>query len=153
MWTDLPPVAGPRDRRTRDLRNGVRRIGLLCGGIEAADQHIDLRHIEAGYRDIEVEIELDQVLQLDGQDLRIPARFLGQSIVGKDVGTFFSFAEMFEPNDWHGLKTKKLGSLDATVAGDDDVVLVDQDRIVKAEGTDAGRNLCDLLRAVGAFRA
>jgi hypothetical protein len=73
---DLPDVAGLHDGRANDLRHGVGGIGLLRRGIEAADQHIDLRHVETGHRDVEVEIEVDQVLQLDRQDLRIPTGFL-----------------------------------------------------------------------------
>jgi hypothetical protein len=52
---------------------------------------------------------------------------------------------MLEPNGRHGGKIEQLRGLDPAVAGDDSVVLVDQNWIVEAEGLNARRDLGDLL--------
>jgi hypothetical protein len=48
----------------------------------------------------------------------------------------------------NGLVPERLGSGDPTMPGDNDAVLVDQDRVVEAERSDAGCNLSDLLGTV-----
>ena len=133
MRADLPEVARPRDGRPGDVRHRIGGIGLRRLVVEPGDQDVDLGHLEAGDRDVEVEIELDQVLQLDRQDLAIPAGLLGELVVGEDVGALLRLAHVLEPDDRNGLMPERLGRGDAAMSGDDDAVLVDQDRVVEAE--------------------
>ena len=78
------------------------------------------------------------------------AGLLGKLVVGKNVSALLRFREMLEPDCRHSRKAEQFRRFDATVAGDDAVVLVNQDRIVEPERLDAGGDLGDLLRAVGA---
>jgi hypothetical protein len=82
VFTDQPEIARACDGRARvvDLWDLVRRVALIrvrpsC--LQLAEQDVDLRHLEAGDGDVEVEIELKQVLQLDREQLAIPAGVLG----------------------------------------------------------------------------
>ena len=106
------------------------------------------KRINKADRNVEIEIKAGEVLQLDLQDLGIPAGLLGELVVGKDVGAFLRVIEMLEPDARHGLVTEQLGSFDAAVAGDDAAVLVDQHGVVEPERLDARRDLSDLLRTV-----
>ena len=56
------------------------------------EDDVDLGGLEAGQFDLEIEI--DQRLQLDRKDLPIPARLLGQAVVGQNIGAFFGVAEV-----------------------------------------------------------
>ena len=85
MRPELPQVTRTGDRWVvrigRDASSGPparrRPLGLL-------ENEVDLGGLEAGQLDLEVQV--DQGLQLDRQDLPVPAGFLGQPIVGKDIG-------------------------------------------------------------------
>lgn len=59
-----------------------------------AEQRIDFGHLEAGDRDIEIEIEAGQVLQLDLQDLGVPADRLGELVVSQDLGALLHITEV-----------------------------------------------------------
>jgi hypothetical protein len=57
---------------------------------------------------------------------------------------------MLDPNGRHRFETERPRRLDATVAGDDHLRLVDEDRICKAKFANRGRDLVDLLLRVNA---
>ena len=61
------------------------------------------------------------MLQLDGEDLAIPAGLLGELVVGEDVGALLRLGQMLEPDARHGLEAELLRGFDAAVAGDDAV--------------------------------
>lgn len=148
--SDLPNIPEARYRRANNVRHCISRIRLRRFVIKAADQHVDLGHLETGDGQIEVEIRIEQVLQLDGQDLRVPSSFLCQLVVGENVGSPLCLAHVLEAYHGHGLKSQGLGCRNATVTGDDDAVLVDEDGIVKAERPDADGDLGALLITMGA---
>jgi hypothetical protein len=54
---------------------------------------------------------------------------------------------MLEPKGRHRGKTEQLRGLDPAVAGDDAVILVDEDGVVEAEGLDAGGDLLRRMRS------
>jgi hypothetical protein len=56
---------------------------------------------------------------------------------------------MVQADDGHGLEPELLGRLQAGVARDDAISLVDQDRIDEAELLDAVGDLLDLLLGMG----
>ncbi len=56
------------------------------------EEQVDFGHFEAGERNIKSDI--NQALQFQDQQAAIPARFLGQPIVGDDVGSFFGVTKM-----------------------------------------------------------
>lgn len=90
------------------------------------------------------------MLQLDLQDLGIPARLLGEPVVGEDVGALLRVVEVVEAHARHGHKPEFPGRRDAAVAGDDAAVLVDEHGVVEPERCDARRDLGDLPVAMRA---
>jgi hypothetical protein len=91
-----------------------------------------------------------QKLQLDPQDLRVPARLLGELVVGQDVGPALGLSEMGQLDDRDRLQAKHFGSLEPAMPGNDGALAIHQDRVGEAELADAVGDLADLLRAVGA---
>ena len=144
----LPEVTGASDRMSvrigRDLILGTARLaGGLPGFLQAK---VDLGGLEA--RQLDLEVEVDQGLQLDRQDLPVPASLLGQPVVGKDVGPLLCFREVGEPNGRHDGDAEKLCRGDPPVPGDDLALLIDQNRIAEAKALYAFGNLADLLLGV-----
>jgi hypothetical protein len=56
---------------------------------------------------------------------------------------------MRKPDAGNGLQPELLGSFNTPMTGDDQVIIIDQDRIVESEALDALRDLLDLLRRMG----
>ena len=73
----------------------LRPAGLAGGLLGFLEKEIDLGGLEA--RQLDLEVEVDQGLQLDRQDLPVPAGLLGQSVVGKDVGPLLGLREVGQP--------------------------------------------------------
>ena len=143
MAADLPEVAEPRDGRAAvTRRHNVVHVRLRLG---LANQHVDLGHLEAGNRNVEIKIERREMLQFDPKDLAIPAGLLGELVVGEDVGALLSIAEMLKTQARYGSQTELLRGFHAAVASDDGPGPVDEDRIVKSESLDARRDLGNLL--------
>src|SRR5438132_826867 len=88
------------------------------------------------------------MLELDGQDFRVPAGIEREPVIGNHKGPLLLLAEMLDPDYRDGLHAQELGSLEATVARNDLVIAVDQQRIVEAKFLDRGSNLLDLLLRV-----
>jgi hypothetical protein len=85
-----PPDARPRvpERPGRQDVFGASLIRLRA----VIQQQVNLSDFEAGELDVEVEVE--QGLQLDGEDTTIPAGPLGQAIVSNDIGALLGLGEM-----------------------------------------------------------
>jgi hypothetical protein len=99
---------------------------------------------------VNLEIEVDERLQLDGQDLAVPASLLGEPVVGQHVGAFLGVREVRQPQGLDLIQPKELCGLDPTMAGNDLAGIVDKDRVSEAEALDAVSNLPDLLFRMGA---
>ena len=63
--------------------------------------------------------DTDFDLSWQNQQAAIPAGFLGQTVVGNDIGAFLGIAEVREPYSRDAGKAKQFGGFDATVAGQD----------------------------------
>jgi hypothetical protein len=111
-------------------------------------QKIDFCRLEASDLNVELEVEAREMLELDRQDLAIPPGIEGELVVGDDIGPLLGIAEMLDPDGRHHLETQRACRLDAAMAGDDHVRLVDEDRIGKAELANRGRDLMDLFPRV-----
>jgi hypothetical protein len=57
------------------------------------EEEVDLRNREPGQFD--VELEVDEALQLDCQELLVPAGLLGELVVSQDIGPLFGLAHQF----------------------------------------------------------
>ena len=73
----------------------------------------------------------------------------GQFVVGQHIGPFLIRRHGLQANTGDSLHTKELCRLDTAMAGEDPVLIVDQDRIGEAEGLDTLGDLADLLSGMG----
>jgi hypothetical protein len=94
MATKEPQITGLSDRRKRGrLRHLIFRPARLTARLPPLLQdEVDLRHVEPGQFDIDV--EFDQALQFNRQQLLIPAGLLGELVVGQDIGAFVGIAQV-----------------------------------------------------------
>jgi len=90
-------------------------------------------------------LQVRERAQLDGKCAAIPASAEGELVVGKRVGPAFRRIEARQAKRRHVFEAEKLGGLQPAMAGDDFVIVVDEDRIGEAEPGDAVGNLPDLL--------
>src|SRR5947199_1828761 len=113
---------------------------------------VDLDRRETGDRDIETfhDQDLSQGRQLDCQTLAIPASTFGNSIVSKSEGAPLGLRQPPHLDRGDLLEIEQSGRGIAAMAGNDDAVIVDQNRNDKSECGDAVGNLTDLLARMGA---
>jgi hypothetical protein len=83
-----------------DRRNLVGRIWLGRFG-PVIEQKIELGGVEPGDLHIELQFQGSQILQLDLEDLLVPASQLGQPIVGDHIGPALGIRQMVQPNGRH----------------------------------------------------
>ena len=101
--------------------------------------------LETGDGDVDGEFELQEALELDGEQLPVPARVFGKLVVGDDVGADLGGREVREADRRHLLDAEPYRRFDAAVAGDDAAVTIDQHRVGKPKPLDAVRDLADLF--------
>ena len=153
------PVAPeqPQVARPGHPEGGIdkRRGGVLCivGRIRRrlsgfVEQHIDFSQREPG--DLDIEFEIDERLQFDGENLAVPAGVEGQLVVGQHIGSALRRIEVGEAQRRNALNPKQLGGLHPAVPGDDLGVIADEDRIGEAEPLNAVGDLTDLLFGMNA---
>ena len=149
--SEPPQVARPTARRDpvgiRQLI--VRRIARLFRR-QALHQLVDLGDREAGDADVEADVGLHQLLQLERQQLFVPAGVEGELVVGQHIGPLLGRRHVVDPQARHGRHPKFSRGLDPAVAGEDAIVSIDQDRIGEAEAADAVGDLSDLLARMDA---
>lgn len=133
-----------RDITSADSVGGVRFDALRA----AADPEIDLGGLEADHLQVEVEVHLGQALQLDREQVLVPASKLGEAVVGDHEGADLGLGEVLELEGRDRLHPELLRGANSAVAGDDRAACVDQDRVREPEGLDRLSNLADLFFAV-----
>ena len=144
MATELPDIAALGDSWAGfGVRNVIRRVRSVA--VPVVEEEIQLGGLEAGDLQIEIELELGKRLELDRQDLAIPAGQLGQPVVGDHIGPALGLREMVEFDRRNLEHAKLLGRGDASVAGHDLAVATDQDRVGESELADRRGDLRDLL--------
>jgi hypothetical protein len=153
---EQPQVCNPGHRH-RGLGDGRDRVVSPVVGIGRRlsgfiEQHIDLGQGEAG--DLDVEFQIDQRLQLDCQHLAVPAGIEGQLVVGQHIGPALGRIEVGQAQRRNTLHAQQLCGFHPAVAGDDLVIIADQDRIGEAEALNAVGDLPDLILGMeaGVFR-
>jgi len=108
------PAQLPEVTRTGDRRPGIRdnvvimlvRFGFRC----RIQDDVDVRHFKAGEHHLEAVVE--QPLQFDGKDFLVPAGFLGQPVVGQNIGPLLDRAKVAELQCRHLLDIQQLGCRD-----------------------------------------
>jgi hypothetical protein len=116
----------------------------LSGNVQ---DYIDLPHLKA--TELDFKVQVDQPLKLDGKKLTVPARLLCKLIVRQDVGPLLGSREMRQPQNGNGGELELLGRSHASMAGNDNVFVVDQRRTGKAEAPHAFDDLLNLFTGVG----
>ena len=148
---DLPKVAGPgNDRRVGvEVFVGVGRVAPFLFSC-CSDQQIDLGCREARHVEVEVEVDLREFLELDRQQIPIPARAFRELIVRDHVGADLILGEVLELERRDGVQAQMLRGTHLAVAGDDGPRRVDEHGVREPKRLDRGRDLADLLLGVGA---
>ena len=123
----------------RQIILGPRILHFLSCRIE---DEVDFRNLEAS--DFDLEPHGDEALQLDLEDFLVPARLLGQTIVGDQECALLHFGEAGRRDRRHGAQPKQIGRREPPVPSKDDALLVDQNRYEVAKGLDALGDLPDL---------
>ena len=147
MWTKLPEVTrATPDRTVTGYDVLFRRAGLLRR--ETLDQAVDLGYGKAGQADVEVEVERQEVLQLFGQDLLVPAGIQSELVVGQNVSPLLGRAHPLETKAGHLVHPEELCRGDTAMPCENGVVVVDQHRVGEAEAADRVSDLPNLLFTV-----
>ena len=143
---DLTPV----DPGGSGVGQGVvgRIIRLL--GSDGRQEVVELGDREAGDPNVEVEVRGHQRPQLCGEQVLVPAGIEREFVVGEDIGALLGLAQVLDLQTGHRGQAQLGGRSHAAVAGQDRARLVDQHRRGEAELPDAGGDLADLLRGMGA---
>lgn len=102
------------------------------------DHEVDLGRIEAG--ELKVEPLDRQRLELERQQLLVPRRIERNPVVGEPIGTDLGGRQSSKDDSRHGSETKLERGRITTVAGDDDLLLVNEQRVGPAARADAS---CD----------
>ena len=145
VFSNLPDIANLCDGRSGINERDVFFRNIRCIRLQFTDENIDLGGLEAGKGKIEVEIDREKFLQLDGEDLPIPAGKLRKAVVGDDIGADLFLRQIRKAEGRHGLHPEEPRCLDPAVSGDDTARSIDQDRIGKSELFDTVGDLPDLL--------
>jgi hypothetical protein len=145
LRAEQPQIARLRHRMLGHRRRvvGVRQpLGLV------REQRAELDVVEAGER--EVKAELLQVAEFETQHLLVPARVLGEFVVGNDVGLTLGFGEVSKLNRRDLVHSELASGQNATVSGYNSLFSVDQNRVCEPEFPDTGGDLSDLSVGMGA---
>jgi len=110
-------------------------------------KQVDLSQRKA--RELNLHVEIDQGLELDGKHLPIPAGIQRELVVRDHVGSALCLAEMRQADRWDPLEPQELRRFDPPMAGDDLMLVANEDGIGEAKPLDAGRNLLELPLGMG----
>ena len=146
--SNAPEIAGAgySGARAVDRLNLVLRLRRF----RLFDDEIDHRHFEASHRHIKVDNDVHQMLQLDREDVVVPACQRGELVVRQDVGAYLIVAEMLDAESRNLRHAQPLGRGEPSVASDNHAILVDQDRVDEAERLEAVADQFDLALGVSA---
>jgi hypothetical protein len=89
------------------------------------------------------------MLQLDGEDVVVPASAGGELVVGNDIGSLLVVAQVVDTKRRDFGQPKPLGRFNPAVTRDDHAVLVDEKRIDEAESRQAVGDQLDLALGMG----
>ena len=136
---ELPDVARPGHGRSgsvtceRDLVLGL----TLAGRAKPRAASSSTRSTSASEKPVSSTSKSRSIerLQLDGEDLAVPAGVQRQLVVGDHVGPALRGVEVGQAQRRHLLQPQQLGGLDPAVAGDDLVLVADQHRVGEAEAS------------------
>ena len=142
-----PDFARLRDRGARFWLRHL--ISGIIGSIDVIiQQQVQFGGFKAGEFQIEIQIHFGKSLEFDFQNLAIPSRQFGQTVVCDHIGPPLGGRQMRQLDCRHFFHAQLFCSCHAAVAGDDTAVAIDQNRVGEAEVLDRRRNLIDLFGAM-----
>ena len=146
--TQEPKVAGSGYGNARQRGNAIgRAVWRRCRSLASLiEREVNLRQRETRQRHIEFQV--DERLQFDRENFRIPAGIQRKLVVGEHIGAPFLCAQVRKPDGRNGCQSQFLGRHQPSMAGDDLVMVADENRIRKAEPRDAVGDLAHLLLRV-----
>ena len=132
----LPMSDTCRVTRGRGVTLGdlICRCGLGRSLLPVVQNQIDFPGLESGQLNIKTKI--DQALQLDGEDVAVPAGLCRQCVVGNQIGALICFTQMGQAYRWDCRNTEKFGGFHAAMTGDDVQIVVGQYWVVEAKLAD-----------------
>ena len=144
MFSKYPDVTdlGPR-------LDGDSRDDFVVGIVGGLQYDIDLSRRKAGQREIEVDIDRADLVQLKLEDLEVPAGIERDLVVGQPQRLLLGIAEPFEGNRRHLDKTELLGCSQTAMPGDQRVRLINEHWVRKPELADGLDQLFDLALGMG----
>jgi hypothetical protein len=109
---------------------------------------VDLAEREAQAGDVDA--QLSEISNFEGQEIHLPPRPFGELVVGDDQRPLVSLGEMRELDHGHGCEAELARCGEPAMSGDDAVSPIDEDRVGEAEAPDRACYERDLLIGVGA---
>jgi hypothetical protein len=143
-----PQVVGAGYRRTMGSLKVVRGVRGFVWRLERLNPQIDLGRLEARRLDLEIEGYLRKLLQNNRHFAIVPARAVGQLVVGQHVGFGLLLAQVLEADHRHLGEPQQLPRFQSAVPRYHPVPIVDQNGRVKAERFNAVRDRADLLQGM-----
>lgn len=119
---------------------------MLCGRLPF-DDRVDFGQVKTGQ--LYGEVHVDQTLQLNCQDLVVPPRLFGQTVVGQDLSALFCVAQVINPLGRDLGPAKQLRRLNPTMARDDAVLAINEHRVYEAKLLNQCSDFADLTLRMG----
>src|SRR5277367_5994765 len=109
MFAEPPHISWLRSwRRTSLDFEKIIRIRRVNSGRQ---QQIDFRDLESRDSDVELGLNVQEVLQLNGEDGFVPARIFGQLVVGKNIRSNLIFCKVLDTNRRNLFHSQEFGCL------------------------------------------
>ena len=140
-----PNVTRSRYGRALSDLKFVLGIPGLVRRLQRLNSQIDLRRLEAGRINLEIERYVRKLFQNNRHFAIIPVRAVGQLVIGQHVGFGLGLRQMVKPDDGDFLKPKQPSRFQSSMASDNSLFAVDQNRGVEAKSFDAVSDRFDLL--------
>src|SRR5260370_31009505 len=86
--------------------------------IDSLNQDIDLRRLKPGDGRVKVKVEVGQVLELQRQEIAIPAGIFSQPVIGDHIRALLRFSHMIQAYGLHLTDAEQLGGFNTAVTCD-----------------------------------
>lgn len=128
MIAQAPDVAFVRHGLLSLIRNTIGRLIPLAGARSAGIVYREIYLGETEPCEFDVELEIDQALQFDREQFRVPVGIL-RNLVGQNIGPALCLPHMGQSECGHLEHAKTLRRMSSSVAGQGVVFIVDRNRV------------------------
>lgn len=147
MLTEPPHVAEPRNGLSLKRR---RRILFDVCDIDGGQDVVQVAGVEADGVQRKAEVEARQVLQFDRQGALVSVGQFRETVIGQHIGPLGVGRQVRQGDGRHSLQTGGARRFEPGLAGEDFILLADDDRRDEAESLDRGLEAADLLSRMAA---